>query len=390
MEKIIRSFKDLNHLKGVKEIACLDSGGLDSAYMLTRLLYTYPQITIHVLTVNIGQEDALPVKVADWVEKRIIRHTVDAKKEFVSDFVLPLLHAHGVYGKQHPLSASLSRPLIAKHLVELAERFTLGTILHAATPSQNSMRRFNGAIKDLNYQGLWGSPYLIDNYSREDKAKYVIDHGGTVPTSRTFSIDSNLFCREFESGTLRNPENILPPENLYYWTRDITKEREEQITITFKQGIPVQIDGKKFEPFEIVERLNTLIGSYGLGRYQGLEEGPSGLKVLEVREAPAAFILLESLNELINAIHSHSVIIAKSQLEQLWTREASEGRWFGVLKSAIDSFNQVVMKEISGQVTFNLRPYCATCIGVIADKPLYSLDRDLLELASNIKEKEVA
>lgn len=388
MEKLIGSFSDLVYLKDQEEVACLDSGGLDSAYILCKLCKTF-NLTIHALTLDIGQEDAMPIKLPDWVEKRIVRHRINAKEEFAQEYVIPLLHAHGVYGKQHPLSASLSRPLIAKYLIKLARELGITTVLHAATPSQNSMRRFNGAIKDLDFKGRWGSPYLNDNYSREHKAEYITSLGGCVPTSRSFSVDSNLFCREFESGTLKNPEEVNPPKEMYLWTKK-TQTEESVLTLKFRSGIPTHINNEAVDLLQAIKKLNIVVGSYGLGRYQGLEEGPSGLKVLEVREAPAAYILLESLNQLLNAIHTHSTIVVKSQLEQVWTREASEGYWYGALRVAIDSFNAVIMSEITGEVTFRLSGNECVCIGLKANKPLYTLDRDLLELASNKKLLEAA
>ncbi len=377
MKNLISSFKDLDYLHKEKTIACLDSGGLDSAYLICRLSESY-DLTMHVLTVDVGQEDDIPVKIPSHIEKKIIRHSVNAKQEFCRDFVIPLLHAHGVYGKQHPLSASLSRPLIAKHLVELANEYDIFTLLHSATPSQNSMRRFNGAIASLGHKGKWGSPYLKENCSREEKAAYINSVGGSVPASRSFSVDTNIFCREFESGTLVGPHHINPPEELYKWTshHDATPQ---QITLEFESGIPTRVNGKAYELVDMINHLNTFVGGYKLGRYQGLEEGPSGVKVLEVREAPAAFILLEALTQMINATFNHATVVVKSQLEQIWVREASEGNWYNPLKKAIDSFNQELVKHVTGAVSFNLSHLECTCIGVQTRTQAYCIDREELE-----------
>lgn len=386
---LIKSFEDLKYLEEKPTIACLDSGGLDSAYLLTKLVKEY-DLKIHVLTIDIGQEDSTPIKISPHIEKNLIRFNFDAREEFCSDFVIPLLHAHGIYGKQHPLSASLSRPLIAKILVRHALEHKISTILHAATPSQNSMRRFNGAIKSLNYTGRWGSPYLLDNCSREEKARYVIKNGGLVHESRTFSIDTNIFCREFESGNLLGPHDISPPESMYKWT--VYKETmPEQLSIVFRNGIPIKVNTKELPLSEMITLLNKTVGKYKLGRYQGLEEGPSGIKVLEIREAPAAFILLESLKELLSATHSHATILVKSQLEQLWVREASEGRWFDSLKVAIDSFNKEILSHVSGTVVFQLSHLECTCRSVVTDTRAYCIDREKFEMSLMQKVlKEVA
>lgn len=388
MENLIRSFSDLNYLKNENSIACLDSGGLDSAYMICKLVEDY-DIHISVLTVDVGQQDDLPVLLPPRVEAKIKRFNIDAKEEFANEYVLPLLFAHGVYGKQHPLSASLSRPLIAKHLVKLASQVNAKTILHAATPSQNSMRRFNGAIRDLKFEGRWGSPYLQENPSRTQKVDYVVKCGGAVPPGRYFSIDSNLFCREFESGNLTSPEDINPPEDMYIWTENFTT-LAQKICIEIKNGVPVAVNSRNLSLLNIIQELNKLVGQYGLGRYQGLEESPSGMKVLEVREAPAAYILLQALNELISATHSHEIIIVKSQFEQIWAREASEGRWYGTLKKSIDLFNANLLREVSGTITFELKPFQCRCVSIIAQNKAYAAHRDLLDVNHTLSEEVAA
>ena len=301
------------------------------------------------------------------------------KDIFCEDYVLPLLLAHGVYSNQHPLSASLSRPLIALSLVNLAKDQSIETILHAATPGQNSMRRFNGAIKDLNFKGEYGSPYAQDHISREEKASFLRKFDCIIPDQRFYSIDSNLFCREFESGNLNNPEMIKPPEEMFVWTRELNRS-EQEITIFFEQGRPIAINHYKYELSSIIKQLNSIVGAYGLGRYRGLEENPFGEKVLEVREAPAAYLLLQAYQYLMNATFSYNTLVAKSQLDQLWTREASEGRWFGPLKTSIDSFNNSLAKSLSGSVSFSLSSRSCECIGVKSAFPLYTLDREANEL----------
>tara|TARA_R110000868_G_scaffold117600_15_gene312541 strand:- start:48514 stop:49665 length:1152 start_codon:yes stop_codon:yes gene_type:complete len=373
---MINSFRDV--LKRQDSIACLDSGGLDSAYLICRL--TEMKITeIHVLTLDLGQEDCKVIHFPPFIEDKLIRHRLDVRDIFCESYVLPLLQAHGLYSNQHPLSASLSRPLIALSLVNIANEKNITSILHAATPSQNSMRRFNGAIKDLKFKGEYGSPYANDHITREDKATFIRSLGCNIPVQRFFSIDSNLFCREFESGSLNNPETIRPPEEMFIWSKESSVKTRE-LTIHFEQGRPVGIDDDRYQLASTISFLNKLIGSYGLGRYRGLEENPFGEKVLEVREAPAAYILLQAYQYLMNASFSHNTLVTKSQLDQLWTREASEGRWFGPLKSAIDSFNSSLCRSLSGSVSFSLSPRSCECIGIKSASPLYTLDREANEL----------
>jgi argininosuccinate synthase len=385
---LIRSFHDLKDIRSDDVIVCLDSGGLDSAYLITRLIQAH-SIKLHVLTLDIGQEDNLPIILPTAIEQHLIRHRINAKKEFVNDFVFPLLYAHGIYAKQHPLSASLSRPLIAKHLVEIGKKVHANILLHAATPSQNSMRRFNTAISDLSFNGRWGSPYLHDIVSREEKARYLLQFGATVSEQRLFSVDSNLFCREFESGTLLSAETIIVPEEMFLWTRKKSVCATE-IKLRFEAGHPVSVNNQPLKGEKLFENLNQLIGQFQLGRYQGLEESPSGEKVVEVREAPAAFILLFAFNELLNATYNYDTIIAKGQLEQLWTKEACEGRWYGNLKKSIDAFNSVLMQQLSGEVSFALDQRQCSCTGVTVPNPRYSKNRETLEIVDQSFSNRIA
>ena len=373
----INSFKDLNSITAKDCIVCLDSGGLDSAFLITKLVKEH-KVRVHVLTVRLGQEDGAHITLASAIEDQITRHYVDAQKEFAYDFVLPLLHARGVYSHQHPLSASLSRPLIAKHLVQLANKVNASYALHAATPSQNSMRRFNGAISDLGFSKKYGSPYLKENPTRLIKTQYITQHGCSVSENRSYSLDTNLFCREFESGALSNPEDFKIPEELFLWTK-LTKVKSEKLKITITNGVPTHLNGKAYEFPLLLSTLNILVGSFGLGRYHGLEEGPQGYRVLEIREAPAAFILLDCFNSLMNASFSQSILTTKHQLDSIWVNEASEGRWFGKLKMAIDVFNNSLMSELSGHVEYSLSTNRLTCTSISSKTPKYVCDRDTID-----------
>ena len=381
MYKTINSFCDLNFLKTKDHVFCLDSGGLDSAYLICRLIKEF-NVTVHTLTVDVGQVDSSPIKLPDDIRSLVIRHEVDAKKEFADEYVLPLLHANGVYLDQHPLSASLSRPLIAKHLVSLANENNIETILHSATPTQNSMRRFNTSIKDLSFNGAAGSPYMQDNISRADKAEYIKSLGGFVTAKRSFSIDTNLLCREFESGELDNPEEIRVDEDMFLWTKSCPQEKIN-IKVSINAGIPTHLNDELLTLTDIIEKLNLTVGSFEIGRYVGLEEGPAQLKVVEVRESPAATVLLKAFSDLINASFDYNTILKKRYLDQLWTCEAVEGRWFGSLKSAIDCFNKDFLKSLNGSVTFEVSHKTLNCVSIISESPTYISNREKHDSASS-------
>ncbi|PIP90816.1 MAG: hypothetical protein COW01_12420 [Bdellovibrionales bacterium CG12_big_fil_rev_8_21_14_0_65_38_15] len=383
MTKLIKCFEDLKDLPQGTEVFCLNSGGLDSAYLICRLIHDF-KFKVHTLTLDVGQNDQVSVCLPNYITKTIDVHTVDAKEEFARDCVLPLIRANGIYLNQHPLSASLSRPLIAKHLVRIAQKYKIETILHSATPSQNSMRRFNTSILDLGFNGLYGSPYLNDNISRIDKASYIRSLGATIEEKRSFSIDTNLFCREFESGDLDNPELMNLNEEMFLWTKSVPSENIK-ITLEIENGIPVRINNQSFSLVELVSYLNTHLGPFGLGRYLGLEEGPLGKKVIEARETPAGYFLLTAFDHLINASFDYKSLLVKRHLDQLWTCEAVEGRWFGTIKNSIDQFNNEFFKNVSGRLTFDISYKTMDCRSIISSTPRYSTEREFDDLNKEVE-----
>lgn len=378
MTKLIKCFQDLKNIEEGTEVFCLNSGGLDSAYLICRLINDF-KLKVHTLTLDIGQNDQVSVKLPLKIKKMITTHVIDAKEEFASDYVLPLIRANGVYLNQHPLSASLSRPLIAKHLVETARRLKINTILHSATPSQNSMRRFNTSILDLRFNGQYGSPYLNDNISRLDKANFIRSMGAIIDEKRSFSIDTNLFCREFESGDLDNPELMILDEAMFVWTKPMPKENLK-IVIDIEKGTPVRINNKSYSLVDLFSFLNNHLGAFGLGRYLGLEEGPHGKKVIEARETPAGYFLLSAYDHLINASFDYRSLLIKRQLDQTWTCEAVEGRWFGSVKNSIDQFNNEFLKNLSGSITFDISYKTMECRSIISTTPHYSTEREVDDL----------
>lgn len=375
MKKLIKCFNDLSYLQPDSEVFCLNSGGLDSSYLICRLINQF-NVKVHTLTLDIGQNDQVSVALPDSIKQNITSHTIDAKDEFAREYILPLIRANGVYLNQHPLSASLSRPLIAKHLVEIARRHGINTILHSATPSQNSMRRFNTSIFDLEFNGQYGSPYLLDNISRAEKTKYLNSLGASIDEKRSFSIDTNLFCREFESGNLDNPEHMIIDEEMFLWTKPKPSENIN-LVLEIKNGIPTKLNNKNISLVDLITVLNLQVGAFGLGRYLGLEEGPLGKKVIEARETPSGFFLLTAYDQLINASFDYKALLLKRQLDQAWTCEAVEGRWFGSIKKSIDQFNKEFLVNLSGKISFDISYKTMVCRSIISATPHYSSAREI-------------
>ncbi len=279
-----------------------------------------------------------------------------------------------------PISSSLSRPVIAKKALEIANENNFDIVLHTANQSQNSLRRLNGAIQSLKFDGYYGSPYEYDAITREEKAKFLADFGFNFLSDRKLSGDANLWCREYESGPLENPEDFTVDESIYKWSKIPSNEYNDVIKITFENGVPTKIDDKSYDLVDLIEILNYRVGLSGEGRYYGLEHLSNQEKVLEVREMPAASILMNAFKHLEMATIATPLSIKKQYLGQVWTQEAVEGRWYEEVAEAAYSFIANISKKISGSVTYKLSVVGYTPISIISTNPIYLKDRDSWEV----------
>lgn len=378
----IHRFEDLSDLiTSDEKIICLFSGGLDGAYLLHHLRGKKPGQVL-ALTVDVGGEDDVPK--AARIARRLGATPIvlDEVKNFAANFVLPALQAHSCYLGGHPISASLTRPLLADCAARVAREHQCKVILHSATSSQNSLRRFNGALAGLGFAGIYGTPYEQSAVSREEKQRVLREFGIDEFEHRAHSFDTNFWCREFESGDLEDPEGFEVSEALYRWSRNAPESSLPQaasLTLEFAQGIPVALNGREMGFIAIVHALNEMAGSYGVGRFTGLEEIPGGAKVLEIREMPGAYVLLDAYRRLETACLSSETLREKINIEQIWTREAVEGRWFDPMKRAADAFISALAGSVSGSVKYRLTHNELRLTALKCPKPLYIRDRTLYE-----------
>lgn len=378
----IRSIIDLNFItKHTNKILTLFSGGLDSTFILKELS-KHKNVQIVCLTVDLGD-------VIDKSELKEIAESfgaisviIDGREEFLNKALLPAIQAQAKYMGMYPISSSLSRPIIAKYAVDYAKKFNCGAIIHTANQSQNSLRRLNGAIEQLGFVGYYGTPYEFSALTREEKIEQLKKLGLKKFQARGISGDSNLWCREFESGSLDNPEYFKVTDELFVWTapyKTANDIKTEIFSITFNNGIPVAINKKQLPLLDLIQQTNEKVGEFQIGRYAGLEHLEYGEKVLEVREAPAAYIIMDAYRQLETAVLSAELIKEKISLEQLWVREAIEGRWYQTLKEAAQHFISFTSSKITGTVKYNLRPGSAEVFSITADNPKYLTDRDSWE-----------
>lgn len=376
----IRCFDDLLSIPDKSApVVTLFSGGLDSSYLLS-FLFEAGFTNVTALCVDLGE--GIEVETLERTAQRFGAELLieDGKVEFADHYVKPALKAHAKYLDIFPVSSSLARPLIAQRAVRAALERDAVAVLHTANQSQNSLRRLNTAIAAEVYSGLFGSPYEYSAMSREDKARALARYGLSYYTGRKLSGDANIWCREFESGPLDNPEDFTLPEEAFTWSRRRDGLAPRSISLGIEESELVEIDGQAVAFADAIAQLNELVGSYGFGRFLGLEHLDEGEKVLEVREAPAAFILMQALRHLETATLSANSIVLKQALERSWTLEAVEGRWKSDVKVAAEAGILSLAQRVTGTVRFDIDHQSCLPSSIRADRPLYITDRDSWEI----------
>ncbi|NOH78249.1 argininosuccinate synthase [Vibrio sp. RE86] len=379
--KKLRSIEDVQTIsKSVKHVLTLFSGGLDSTYLLELLKESQVKVTAVAIDLGEGIDQSNLQLIADHysVDLKI----VDAQQEFVEHSLVSAIQSQALYMGDYPVSSSLSRPIIVKKAVELAQQLGCEAIIHTANQSQNSLRRLNGAIEASGYKGYYGSPYEYTALTRDEKSAALFHSGLVGFKSRNVSGDANLWCREFESGVLDDPESFVLSESLFTWSKwDTSKQLDKnQIKIGFRKGYPVTINDLPMSLKELIAFINNHVGAYEIGRYVGFDHLDEDEKVLEVREAPAANILMKAYKLLETATLPTDVLRAKAMHNEMWTQEAVEGRWGSLLQSSCYAFIAHTAESISGSVLFSLSRGQVLATSIVAEHPRYLRDRDAWEV----------
>ncbi|BCH62528.1 argininosuccinate synthase (plasmid) [Agrobacterium vitis] len=375
----VSNFEDLIALPDRSApVVTMFSGGLDSTYLLYKL-QSLGFKNVQAVAVNVGEtiDGRLLEQVAMQLGARFVY--LDGREAFVEGGVKPAIRAHAKYLGNYPLSSSLSRPVIASLVVDYATSIGARVLLHTANLSQNSLPRLNNSIKRCGFEGYFGSPYQGSVLLREQKAAALAQVGLTFMTDRHLSGDENLWCREFESGPLDDPESFSIPEDAFSWTREAADRQTEDLNLGFLDGNLVSIDNEDIALIDAISILNQKIGKFGHGRFVGLEHISSGEKVLEVREAPAAAIIMDALRHLETASLSTGSIILKQGLEQAWAQEAVSGNWGSTIHKMCDQAIITALQGVSGYVRYSIDSTRFLPKSIVAHNPKYIRDRELWE-----------
>ena len=337
----------------MKKIVLAYSGGLDTTVSIKWLQEKYNAEVITV-TVELGQKEDLD-EIASNAEKiGVLKHySIDAKEEFVTDYVFPCIRANGLYEKKYPLSTALARPLIASKLVEIANKENAFGVAHGCTGKGNDQVRFDVTVKALNSKLKVIAPVREWNLSRDDELKFAKEKGLPVKEKTSiFSTDQNIWGRSIES---EDPNNE-PPEEAFKWVNSIEKtpDKPDYLELEFEEGIPIAINGERMKGTEIISNVNEIAGNHGIGILDHMEDRLVGIKSREVYECPAAISIMEAHYDLEKLVLTRHELEFKANVETQWTWLIYSGLWVDPLRDALEAFINVTQRKVKGKVKLKM------------------------------------
>jgi argininosuccinate synthase len=366
--------------KDIKKVVLSYSGGLDTSIMLKWLQEHY-SAEIVTFTADLGQGEELEParKKAEMFGIKDIR-IVDVREEFVRDFVFPMFRANALYEGQYLLGTSIARPVIAKHLVEIAEETGADAIAHGSTGKGNDQVRFELTANALNPELKVIAPWrewelrsrtqLLD-YAEKHQIPIAKDKRGEAP----FSVDANLLHTSSEGRVLEDPAEPYPD---YVPQRTVDPEKApdepEVIRIGFERGDAVAVDGDKLSPAALLTRLNDLGGKHGIGRLDLVENRFVGMKSRGLYETPGGTILLAAHRGIESITLDRGEAHLKDELMPKYAELIYNGFWYSPEREMLQALIDKSQEFVTGEVTVKLYKGSASVIARSSPYSLYSMD----------------
>jgi argininosuccinate synthase len=351
------------------------SGGLDTSICIPLLKERYDYDRVVTVAVHVGQRDEEIDAATKKGKKLADRHyTIDARKEFVKEHIFPSIRANGSY-EGYPMGTSLARPLIAEEVVKVAHKERATAIGHGCTGKGNDQLRFDVIIRGAGLDVV--APIRELNLTRDWEIEYARQHKIPVPVKKDkpWSMDENCWSRSIEGGMLEDPAHH-PPEEIYLWTVSAQKapDKPEKISIEFKNGVPVALNGKKSPGYELIQDLNRRAGKHGIGRNDMIEDRILGLKARENYEHPAATVILMAHRDLEALVLTRQELSFKRMVDDKWSELAYKGLVYEPLYTALNAFISTTQERVNGSVDLEMYKGCARVLGRSSPDAIYSDD----------------
>ncbi len=373
-----------------KRVVLAYSGGLDTS-VAVRWLVEEMGVEVVALAADVGQsgdfdgvrERALGAGAVDAI-------VADCKEEFARDFVAPALRANALYEGRYPLVSALSRPVIVKHLVAAAREHGADAVAHGCTGKGNDQVRFEVSTRALAPDLEVLAPVRSWGMTREDAIHYAYRHDIpiTATKEKVYSIDDNLWGRAIECGEMEDPW-AAPPAGVWELTVPSATEPRD-LVIGFEEGIPVSVDGVALGLVDLIESVNTTVGSYGWGRIDMVENRRVGIKSRETYECPAALALILAHADLESITLERDLAREKARLEPRYAELIYDGLWFSPLKEALDAFVDESQRFVTGEVRLHLEPNACYVTGRRSDVSLYDYGLATYDAADSFRHEDAA
>jgi argininosuccinate synthase len=377
----------------MKRVVLAYSGGLDTS-VAVRWMIDNLRVEVIALAVNVGQDGGTideetileRAKAAGAVECIV----ADVRDEFASDFLVPALKANALYEGKYPLVSALSRPVIAKHLVATARDFGADAVAHGCTGKGNDQVRFEVSTRALAPDLEVIAPVRTWGMTREDCILYAYDHGIpiTATKEKLYSIDDNLWGRAIECGEMEDPWRV-PPPGVWSLTKQTATEPRD-LVIGFEKGVPVSVDGEKTGLVELISTVGTIVGSYGWGRLDMVENRRVGIKSRETYECPSALALIAAHSDLESITHERDLAREKQRLEIRYAELIYDGLWFSPLRHSLDAFIDESQRFVTGDVRLHLEPGSCQVTGRRSEHSLYDYGLATYDAADAFRHEDSA
>ena len=355
-----------------KRAALAYSGGLDTS-VAVKWMQENLGCEVVAVAVDVGQEggDMDAVRERALAAGAVESVVVDAKEEFADEYVSRALKANALYEGKYPLVSALSRPVIVKHLVEAARAHGADAVAHGCTGKGNDQVRFEVSTRALAPDLEVIAPVRTWGMTREDAILYAYRHDIpiTATKEKLYSIDDNLWGRAIECGEMEDPWAV-PPPGVWSLTKPGATEPRD-LVIGFEQGVPVRVDGDELGLVELIARVGELVGSYGWGRIDMVENRRVGIKSRETYECPASLALILAHSDLESITLERDLAREKARMEPRYAELVYDGLWYSPLKEAFDAFVDSSQRHVTGDVRLRLESGVCRVTGRRSDASLY-------------------
>ena len=348
------------------------SGGLDTS-VVVKYLQEDHEMDVTTVTVDVGQGEDYKAIAQKAKGLGVRKHyTVDAKKEFVRDYVHPSIKANALYQKKYCLATALARPLIANKVLEIAKKDGVTSLAHGCSGKGNDQVRFDITMMSGSNLPII-APIRDLDLDRTTELEFAKKHGiGIDKVAKRFSIDQNLWGRAIEGGVLEDPFSE-PPEDAFIWVRTGNlPERPVYVEIDFRGGVPIAVDGERLDPVGLIGRLNELAGKAGVGIVDHIEDRVVGIKSREIYETPAAACLIEAHADLEKMVHTKHQNRFKSAIDDEWAWLVYSGLWEDPLRRDLDGYIERSQGVVTGRVRLRLQGGSVRVAGRKSKNSLYS------------------